>query len=61
MNTFIKLLDNLYANPILVWLLGTVVAFVCLIVAIGIKWACGLLAAWLLVTMIAYTAERNNQ
>lgn len=60
MNWLIKLCTDVVNSPVMVWLLGTILAVICVIVAIGLKWGCGLLAVWLVISMVAYHGKRNG-
>jgi hypothetical protein len=60
MNWVIKLFTDIVNSPVMVWLLGTILTFLCVIVALGLHWACGLLAIWLTLSMVAYHAKRNH-
>ena len=37
MNWIIKLFTDIVNSPVMVWVLGTIIAFVCVIVALGLK------------------------
>ena len=60
MNWLIKSCTDIAHAPVMVWLIGTIIAVICVIISLGVKWGCGLLALWLVITMISYHAKRNG-
>lgn len=60
MNKLIEILNKITTNPTILWLLGTTLAFVCGVASVGIHWSCGILAIWVIVTLIAMHAKRNG-
>jgi len=54
MNIYIKALLEMFGNPVFIWLMATITVFLCIVVALGIHWACGLLALWVTISTIGY-------
>ncbi len=56
----VKWIIDIANSPVMVWLICTIIAVICVIVSLGLKWGCGLFALWLVITMIAYHGKRNG-
>ncbi len=53
-NTLTQILGNRYS----VWIVGTIIAFICFLISMGKEWACGLMGVWVVVSIIAYYLDK---
>jgi len=55
-----NIFNKIFGNPSILWTLATILVVACIVISLGVKWAAGLLAIWVTISLIAYFAHRSG-
>lgn len=54
MNKIISIINDITDSPSLIWLIGTIIATICILISLGVKIATIILGIWIFGTVIIY-------